>query len=72
MNTRLKESEEYYSQFPEEQIKTIPCPSCDCPVKSRFPDNDEDTWDTLVICPHCDSSLWKVVTSEKLTLELLG
>ena len=70
MSTRLEESEKYFSQFPAEQLKTIPCPNCKGEIKSLFPDNDEEVWDTLHICPHCDSTAWKTVTAKTITLEV--
>lgn len=66
-NPLLKTHDDYLAQFTKDRIASKPCPSCGKEVHSLRPVNDEE-WDTMMICPHCDTTLWKVISATEYNL----
>ena len=48
---------------------TVPC--CRQEVEDRAAP-DGEVWDSMMICPHCNALLWKVMRGADATVERIG
>lgn len=52
------------------RILSYSCPRCKASIETRVPSNKEESWNSLVVCPHCEELHFKVARYECVVVSI--